>query len=392
MYLQIMPNQPCEPGSLALWPHVTKATVQHYFPKFDLRTAKSFEVILQSVIDLSCYYFQLPSERVKANTKFSYMEASCYRLIEKSGFNNTKYKGHFLGKYKGFEPVCERYDSGLMIEAMFAVLAPKLIGIAIVDEAQDASVFVESAMLPSPQNSDTPYKLAMKLYQLQQLYFKQLKAVAGLNGVGSLNGVCKLIKSAFSSGIGKLLRCFQSSAKGNAMYIKLEPNQVMYPETLFLWDHVTTDTVEDHYPAFDLRKAESFAEVQQSVINLVAYYFQLPHKLVTLDANLVDLERHCFAKDSGCSYDDVSYGRIFCSVDADGNTSGGMSDQGLMVYMMLEWCHQEMFGVSVTKDANEASLQIEEGEVGYFVDCETPGQIAELLWKLKQVYVKQQTS
>ncbi|WP_163931448.1 hypothetical protein [Paraferrimonas sp. SM1919] len=176
------------------------------------------------------------------------------------------------------------------------------------------------------------------------------------------------------------------------MYIKLAHNQPLEPGNPELWPHVTESTVQNYFPKFDLRTAESFEAILQSVIDLSAYYFQLPADIVKADTNFFDLERHSFALLDGCSFEDVKYNRIGCSIDEKGNAIGGIEDRGLMLYAMFNCDAEELYGISLVTTKAEASVRVKRGVLPNFSDCDTPYDLAKLFLRIQTLYQQQLTA
>ena len=145
------------------------------------------------------------------------------------------------------------------------------------------------------------------------------------------------------SNLEKRLQSKINASKNERIYVKVEPSIPILPFN----DADELSPAEEakqlaESPIIDLKLTSSRSEIIVHLRALIAHYFQLPFKLVTPEADLVDeVERHVWARELGVDFEDVSYGRIFSSEDNTGNLVGGISDRGLLMscFMMMDLVH-----------------------------------------------------
>lgn len=177
----------------------------------------------------------------------------------------------------------------------------------------------------------------------------------------------------------------------NPLYIKISPTSPVLPQTL---DADLTQEQERAIlatcPTIYLSATTSHQQVTDFLIDLFAYYFELPKEKINAQSDLVDdIERQVWARELGVSFEDVTYGRIFCSKDEEGNVAGGMEDRGIMISMMFMLDFSNLIGIIEVSNAIEATFEAQGDEFDSYYDCKTISDLADLIYsvceKLNQI-------
>lgn len=175
------------------------------------------------------------------------------------------------------------------------------------------------------------------------------------------------------------------------MYIKIIPTSPVLPQTL---DDDLSEEQEkrllEKCPRIHLSSATSHEQITTFLIELFAYYFELPQNKIKPDCDLVDdIERMVWARELGVSFEDVTYGRIFCGRDEEGNVAGGMEDRGIMIAMMFMTDFSDLVGIKEVDNAADATFEAMDDEFGSYYDCKTIADLADLIFtvceKLSQI-------
>ncbi|ABM04197.1 hypothetical protein Ping_2466 [Psychromonas ingrahamii 37] len=168
------------------------------------------------------------------------------------------------------------------------------------------------------------------------------------------------------------------------MFIKLSPSNTVLPLT-FEDDLNTQQEAEllAQCPTIDLTQVSSKEQVTQHLIDLFAYYFQLPTELINEQSDIVnDIERYVWARDLGVTFEDVTYGRIFCGNDNEGNLTGGIEDRGIMIATMYMTDFPDLIGIKVIDDRQNATFEAEDDEFGSYYDCNTVNELSTLVFSV----------
>lgn len=173
------------------------------------------------------------------------------------------------------------------------------------------------------------------------------------------------------------------------MYIKVQRSTPILP-----FDHDDlTEQQESEFlnscPVIDLRLVFNQDEVETFLIDLFAYYFQLPKANISADADLLDdIERQVWAKELDVPYDDVTYGRIFCGKDESGQLVGGMSDKGIIMAALFLFDFGDAVGVDALDACNDDNtFDVGDDDFANYSDCKNIKELAELLFSVKSYCV-----
>lgn len=177
----------------------------------------------------------------------------------------------------------------------------------------------------------------------------------------------------------------------NPLYIKISPTSPVLPQTL---DADLTQEKElailATCPTIYLSATTSHQKITDFLIDLFAYYFELPKEKINAQSDLVDdIEGQVWARELGVSFGDVTYGRIFCGKDDEGNVAGGMEDRGIMIAMMFMTDFSDLVGIKEVDNAADATFEAMDDEFGSYYDCATISDLADLIYsvcvKLNQI-------
>ncbi|WP_042011565.1 hypothetical protein [Aeromonas fluvialis] len=168
------------------------------------------------------------------------------------------------------------------------------------------------------------------------------------------------------------------------MYIKIAPTSPVLPQML---DDNLSEEQERQLlskcPKVHLSAKTSHEHITTFLIELFAYYFELPQEMIKPSSDLADdIERMVWARKLGVSFEEVTYGRIFCSKDENGNIVGGMEDKGIMIVIMFMLDFSDLVGIKVVADSAEATLETMKNEFGSYYDCATIGDLADLIYSV----------
>lgn len=166
------------------------------------------------------------------------------------------------------------------------------------------------------------------------------------------------------------------------IFIKIVPTSPVLPQTL---DDDLSEEQERlllaKCPRIHLSSATSHEQITAFLIELFAYYFELPQDKIKPDSDLADdIERMVWARELGVSFEDVTYGRIFCSKDEDGNAVGGMEDKGIMIATMFMLDFSDLVGIKEVDNAADATFEAMDDEFGSYYDCATVSELADLVF------------
>ncbi|WP_447079591.1 hypothetical protein [Vibrio alginolyticus] len=189
----------------------------------------------------------------------------------------------------------------------------------------------------------------------------------------------------------KILEKLDNMAKeAKPIFIKIAPTSPVLPQTL---DDDLSEEQEQlllaKCPTIHLSATTSHEQITAFLIELFAYYFELPQNKIRPDSDLADdIERMVWARELDVPFEDVTYGRIFCGQDEDGNAVGGMEDKGIMIATMFMLDFSDLVGIKEVDDAADATFEAMDDEFGSYYDCATISDLADLIFtvceKLKQ--------
>ncbi|WP_170962879.1 hypothetical protein, partial [Vibrio sp. F13] len=122
-------------------------------------------------------------------------------------------------------------------------------------------------------------------------------------------------------------------------------------------------------PTIHLSVTTSHKQITAFLIELFAYYFELPQEKIKPDSDLADdIERMVWARELDVPFEDVTYGRIFCGKDEDGNAVGGMEDKGIMIATMFMLDFSDLVGIKEVDNAAGATFEALDDEFGSYYD------------------------
>ncbi len=168
------------------------------------------------------------------------------------------------------------------------------------------------------------------------------------------------------------------------LYLKISPTVPALPLTLE--DDLTEEqerTLLATCPTIHLSATTSHQQITEFLIDLFAYYFELPKEKINAQSDLVDdIERQVWARELGVSFEDVTYGRIFCGKDEEGNAVGGMEDRGIMIATMFMTDFSSLVGIKEVSSAADATFEARDDEFSSYYDCVTVTDLADLVYSV----------
>jgi hypothetical protein len=128
-------------------------------------------------------------------------------------------------------------------------------------------------------------------------------------------------------------------------------------------------SVPSECPVLDIRNGVSRRIIAEHIRNFICRYYQIADEEISEDLSLIDdIEKKWHARLTGVSVEDVEYSRL--GIDRDG--SGGISDRGLTVYMLLFDLSDSM-GLEVSLNdgggLNEAIFTAQEGDIFHAISA-----------------------
>jgi len=173
------------------------------------------------------------------------------------------------------------------------------------------------------------------------------------------------------------------------MYIKVQRSTPILP-----FDHDDLNEQQESEflekcPIIDLRLVSDQSEVETFLIDLFAYYFQLPKANISADADLLDnIERQVWAKELDVPYDDVTYGRIFCGKNEHGELVGGMSDKGIIMATLFMFDFGDAVGINTSDVSNDDNtFDVGADDFANYSDCANIKELSQLLFSVKSYCV-----
>ncbi|CAM3166304.1 hypothetical protein [Vibrio rarus] len=173
----------------------------------------------------------------------------------------------------------------------------------------------------------------------------------------------------------------------NTLYIKIAPTSPLLP--LMNVDALTPEQeteLLEKCPIIHLSGSTTRQQISHFLVDLFAYYFEVPKEKFNEQSCLVDhIERLAWAKELGVSFEDVTYGRILCSQDDDGNVTGGLEDRGMLLGMMFALGEfSKLIGINLVDSAADATFIAGENEFGSYYDCHTIDGLTDLIYSVCQ--------
>ena len=179
----------------------------------------------------------------------------------------------------------------------------------------------------------------------------------------------------------------------------LSVNKTVRPEIMFVNVSLSTQVLSIFYdetlssdeqndliakcPTIDLHTVRHKGQILDYLISLFAYYFQIPQHLIHGNSDMVDdLERHVWARELDVSFENVTYGRLLCSKDDDGNIIGGLEDRGMIIGMMYMMDFAQMIGIKIVEDPMEATFEAAQDDFGSYYDCGTIDDLTNLIFSV----------
>lgn len=136
-------------------------------------------------------------------------------------------------------------------------------------------------------------------------------------------------------------------------------------------------------PFIDLRALPSEQEIFVFLQALFAHYFQIPAETITHESRLLeDIEKAVWSKELAVPVEEVTYERIFCGKDAQGNAVGGLSDKGLIMTTLFMFDFPTAIGIHEVENAREAVFETSEGEFNGYAECQTVRDLLVLIWQV----------
>lgn len=179
------------------------------------------------------------------------------------------------------------------------------------------------------------------------------------------------------------------------MYLRISPSKPILP---LLDDEILTKQEERALlatcPSINLHKIRDQQQVTDYLISLFAYYFSLPSDNISAEQSIVDdIERQVWAKELGVDFEDVTYGKLFCNKDENGQATGGLEDRGMMIAMFYMTDLSDLLGLHEVDNKSEATFIAEENEFGSYFDCETINELSTLIYSVcnKLIQSKEET-
>lgn len=172
--------------------------------------------------------------------------------------------------------------------------------------------------------------------------------------------------------------------EANPVYIKISPSTPALP--YFLEDDLTKEQEQallSTCPQIHLSSTTTYEQVSSFIIELFAYYYQIPLERITLKSDLADdVERLIWAKELEVPFEGVTYARIFCGVDKDGNPTGGIEDKGLIIAMFFLSELSQLVGIEIVENPSDSTFTVMDGELGSYYDCVTVEDLVDLIYSV----------
>ena len=133
-------------------------------------------------------------------------------------------------------------------------------------------------------------------------------------------------------------------------------------------------------PVIDLRMQPTEQEVFSFIQALFSYYFQISKEIITRQSSLLDdIEKAAWARELEIPVEEVTYGRILCSKDQQGNMVGGLSDKGLLMTSLFMFDLSSALGIHKVADASKATFEVRQDEFKSYADCHTVQDLVDLI-------------
>lgn len=117
--------------------------------------------------------------------------------------------------------------------------------------------------------------------------------------------------------------------------------------------------IQGQCPTIEFGIKQSRNQISSYVKKLIEFFFDISEQIITEQAHLVDdIERFYWAKELDVAVKDVTYGKLFCSPNACGELTGGISDRGLAMYLFLSFDLPDAVGIEGSELYNSKAIFI----------------------------------
>ncbi|CAM4449865.1 hypothetical protein [Vibrio agarivorans] len=180
----------------------------------------------------------------------------------------------------------------------------------------------------------------------------------------------------------------QPDHKGKEEYLKVSRPRPCVPYIGYDGLDLTDEELQQKCPLIRFTQVTDVKRLETYLIDFFAFYYNIDASLLTRESGLVDdVERYVWAQELDLPFEEVTYGRIGCGQDDDGNVVGGISDRGLIMFMFLQFDLESLFGIRAVKEPSKANLVVEPEEVpGHLCDCETIADLAAFMFAYAELY------
>ncbi|MDN2483430.1 hypothetical protein [Vibrio agarivorans] len=180
----------------------------------------------------------------------------------------------------------------------------------------------------------------------------------------------------------------QSAYKGKTEYLKVSRPRPCVPYIGYDYLDLTDDELKQRCPLIRFTQVTDVKQLEEYLIEFFAFNYHIDANLLTRESSLVDdVERHVWAQELDMPFEEVTYGRIGCGKDDDGNVVGGISDRGLVMFMFFQFDLESLFGIRTVKEPRKANLVVNpEEDPGSLLDCETIADLAAFMFAYGERY------
>ena len=168
------------------------------------------------------------------------------------------------------------------------------------------------------------------------------------------------------------------------IYIKVTPTKPVLPLMPDDFNEQQEKEVLANCPKIDLRTVKNKESITEFLIELFSYYYDIPKNLIHPKSDLVnDIERYLWARELGVSFEDVTYGRVFCGEDDNGNAIGGIEDRGMMIAILYMTDFSKLVGIELVDNEDQATFCAEEHEFASYYECDTISDLSDLIYSVR---------
>ncbi len=180
------------------------------------------------------------------------------------------------------------------------------------------------------------------------------------------------------------LKKHDSNNHSQIIYIKITPTKPVLPLMPDDFNEQQEKEVLANCPKIDLRTVKNKESITEFLIELFSYYYDIPKNFIHPQSDIVnDIERYVWARELGVSFEGVTYGRVFCSEDDNGNAIGGIEDRGMMIAMLYMTDFSKLVGIELVDNEEQATFCAEEHEFTSYYECDTISDLSDLIYSVR---------